>query len=186
MVTLSDALQAVEVEIAASPASRSYYSISQAAELLGVSRVSIWRWIRAGHLPVVRLGHRTARIRREDLERLPIHIGPSGYRSQVVHEMDADRSPNSEAALEIASEHFVQFYESDEFLLEAVGGFIGPSLRTGDAGIVVATSAHLARLEDVLCARGLDLAAARAQLQQALLRIRVAERRHREGPRHRG
>ena len=30
-----------------------------------------------------------------------------------------------------------------------------------------------------------DLAAARAQLQQALLRIRVAERRHREGPRHR-
>jgi F-type H+-transporting ATPase subunit epsilon len=32
---------------------------------------------------------------------------------------------------------------------------------------------------------GADLAAARAQLQQALLRIRVAERRHREGPRHR-
>ena len=30
-----------------------------------------------------------------------------------------------------------------------------------------------------------DLAAARATLQQALLRIRVAERRHREGPRHR-
>ena len=33
---------------------------------------------------------------------------------------------------------------------------------------------------------GADLAAARAQLQQALLRIRVAERRYREGPRHRG
>jgi F-type H+-transporting ATPase subunit epsilon len=31
-----------------------------------------------------------------------------------------------------------------------------------------------------------DLAAARATLQQALLRIRVAERRHREGPRRRG
>ena len=61
---------------------RAYYSISQAAELLGVSRVSIWRWIRAGHLPVVRLGHRTARIRREDLEQLPVHIGPSGYRSR--------------------------------------------------------------------------------------------------------
>jgi F-type H+-transporting ATPase subunit epsilon len=30
---------------------------------------------------------------------------------------------------------------------------------------------------------GADLAAARAQLQSALLRIRVAERRHREGPR---
>ena len=33
---------------------------------------------------------------------------------------------------------------------------------------------------------GPDLAAARAQLQTALLRIRVAERRHREGPRRRG
>ena len=33
---------------------------------------------------------------------------------------------------------------------------------------------------------GADLAAARAALQQALLRIRVAERRHRECPRRRG
>ena len=32
---------------------------------------------------------------------------------------------------------------------------------------------------------GADLAAARASLQAALIRIRVAERRHREGPRHR-
>ena len=32
---------------------------------------------------------------------------------------------------------------------------------------------------------GVDLSAARVQLQQALLRIRVAERRHREGPRRR-
>jgi F-type H+-transporting ATPase subunit epsilon len=32
---------------------------------------------------------------------------------------------------------------------------------------------------------GADLSAARAQLQQALIRIRVAERRHREGPRRR-
>jgi F-type H+-transporting ATPase subunit epsilon len=33
---------------------------------------------------------------------------------------------------------------------------------------------------------GADLSTARAALQQALLRIRVAERRYREGPRHRG
>jgi F-type H+-transporting ATPase subunit epsilon len=33
---------------------------------------------------------------------------------------------------------------------------------------------------------GADLAVARAELQKALLRIRVAERRHREGPRSRG
>ena len=33
---------------------------------------------------------------------------------------------------------------------------------------------------------GADLSAARAELQRALVRIRVAERRHREGPRSRG
>ena len=41
-------------------------------------------------------------------------------------------------------------------------------------------------LETAAPTDAVDLAAARAQLQQALLRIRVAERRHREGPRHRG
>ena len=41
-------------------------------------------------------------------------------------------------------------------------------------------------LEGAARADAVDLSAARAALQQALLRIRVAERRHREGPRHRG
>jgi F-type H+-transporting ATPase subunit epsilon len=41
-------------------------------------------------------------------------------------------------------------------------------------------------LEGVAPTDAVDLAAARASLQQALLRIRVAERRYREGPRHRG
>jgi F-type H+-transporting ATPase subunit epsilon len=41
-------------------------------------------------------------------------------------------------------------------------------------------------LEGSVPTDAVDLAAARASLQQALLRIRVAERRHREGPRHRG
>lgn len=49
---------------------RDYVNIKTAAELLGVSRVTIWRWIRDGRLPVSRLGHRTARIKREDLSRL--------------------------------------------------------------------------------------------------------------------
>lgn len=41
-------------------------------------------------------------------------------------------------------------------------------------------------LEGAARTDAVDLAAARAALQHALLRIRVAERRHREGPRHRG
>jgi F-type H+-transporting ATPase subunit epsilon len=41
-------------------------------------------------------------------------------------------------------------------------------------------------LEGAVQTDAVDLSAARAALQHALLRIRVAERRHREGPRHRG
>ena len=41
-------------------------------------------------------------------------------------------------------------------------------------------------LEGAAPTDAVDLAAARAQLQQALLLIRVAERRHREGPRRGG
>ena len=40
------------------------------------------------------------------------------------------------------SEPLCSVYESDDFLLEAVSEFIGPALRAGDAGIVVATPEH--------------------------------------------
>ena len=77
-----------------------------------------------------------------------------------------------------------------------VGGFV--QVRP-DKVVVMAETADLASEIDVEKAmearreaeralesgyqEGADLAAARAALQQALLRIRVAERRHREGPR---
>src|SRR5579859_944504 len=163
MVTPSDTGRVAEAEIvdANAASARAYYSISQAAELLGVSRVSIWRWVRAGRLSVVRLGHRTARIKREDLEHLPTHIGPSGYRSRLLGGSGAQAPAEPDAALASGVEHFVQFYESDQFLLEAVGEFIGPALRTGGAGIVVATRPHVAHLEDVLSSQGFDLSAMR-------------------------
>jgi F-type H+-transporting ATPase subunit epsilon len=41
-------------------------------------------------------------------------------------------------------------------------------------------------LEGAAQTEAADLSAARAALERALLRIRVAERRHREGPRHHG
>ena len=62
-------------------------------------------------------------------------------------------------------EHFVQFYETDKFLLDSLAGFIGTGLEKGDAGIVVATEAHREALEERLEARGIDLAAARVAAQ---------------------
>jgi PAS domain S-box-containing protein len=58
------------------------------------------------------------------------------------------------------SEHFVQFYETDEFLLDSVSGFIGAGLGAGAACIVIATKVHREGLEERLQANGLDLAAA--------------------------
>ncbi|HKP86517.1 MAG TPA: ATP-binding protein [Blastocatellia bacterium] len=60
------------------------------------------------------------------------------------------------------SDHFVQFYETDWFLMNSVSEFIGKGLGAGEAGIVVATKAHLDGLEERLHAGGLDVAAARA------------------------
>ena len=87
----------------------------------------------------------------------------------------------------------------EEELFAIAGGFL--QVRP-DKVVVMAEMADMASdidLERALEARreaeraletgfheGADLSMARAALQQALLRIRVAERRHREGSRHRG
>jgi PAS domain S-box-containing protein len=42
----------------------------------------------------------------------------------------------------VLHEHFVQFYEQDDFLLDEVSGFLGEGLKAGEAGIVIATQAH--------------------------------------------
>lgn len=57
---------------------RSYVNITEAAAILGVSRVTIWRWIRDGRLAASQLGHRTTRIRRGELDRLIARGHPAG------------------------------------------------------------------------------------------------------------
>lgn len=76
-----------------------------------------------------------------------------------------DSAPVSDWSGMTEMEHFVQFYETDPYLLDSLGGFIGAGLCEGDACIVVATDAHRAGLEERLQARGLDMAACRASGQ---------------------
>lgn len=59
--------------------------------------------------------------------------------------------------------HVVQFYESDAFLADEVGRFIGMALGAGDSAIVIATKAHREMIERNLETRGLDVARAAAQ-----------------------
>ncbi|MDT7605062.1 MAG: hypothetical protein QOF61_3059 [Acidobacteriota bacterium] len=67
------------------------------------------------------------------------------------------------------SEHFVQFYEADVFLLSSLSGFIRAGLEAGDACIIVATEAHREGLDEQLLASGLDVAAARESGQFVVL-----------------
>ncbi|HYV00025.1 MAG TPA: ATP-binding protein [Pyrinomonadaceae bacterium] len=60
------------------------------------------------------------------------------------------------------TEHFVQFYEADGFLLNSLSGFIGKAIKSGDGAIVVATEAHRRGLDELLQANGLDVDSARA------------------------
>jgi len=44
-------------------------SVKEAAALVGVSQATMWRWIRQGHIPTVKIGG-LRRIRRADFDRL--------------------------------------------------------------------------------------------------------------------
>ena len=57
-------------------------------------------------------------------------------------------------------EHLVGFYETEEFLVDTVSGFVGPALHDGDAAIVVATATHRSAFDAALHASGVDVAAA--------------------------
>ncbi|MDQ5845145.1 MAG: ATP-binding protein [Acidobacteriota bacterium] len=61
-----------------------------------------------------------------------------------------------------ATEHFVQFYEADGFLLNSLSGFIGSAINAGDAAIVVATLPHRDGLDELLHANGVDVTNAKA------------------------
>lgn len=57
-------------------------------------------------------------------------------------------------------DHFVQFYEADESLLDSLSGFIGTGLSTGAGAIVVATKEHRNGLNDLLRTNGVDVTSA--------------------------
>jgi hypothetical protein len=57
-------------------------------------------------------------------------------------------------------DHFVQIYEHDEVLLDALEGFVAGALRSKESAIIIATPGHRASLEYRLRRQGLDVDAA--------------------------
>jgi hypothetical protein len=66
-------------------------------------------------------------------------------------------------------EHTVQFYEEDQFLVDAVGEFIGSGLDVGQAAIIILTPSHRQLLEAKLRVRGIDLQQAEERGQYVAL-----------------
>ncbi len=60
-------------------------------------------------------------------------------------------------------DHFVQFCETDDFLITSVGKFVSTGLMQGDICIVLATQTHREGIDEYLKAAGLAVSAARAQ-----------------------
>lgn len=60
----------------AMPREKEYYTVSEAADRLHVSPVTIWRWIEEGRLAAYRVGPRSIRIMRDDLEGLVQPVQP--------------------------------------------------------------------------------------------------------------
>lgn len=56
----------------------------------------------------------------------------------------------------VRDEHLMQCFEEDTALVEAVGMFTYGALARGDAGIVVSTEEHRAKVNEYLAGRGLD------------------------------
>lgn len=131
------------------PPTRPYLSIAEAATQLGVSRVSIWRWIRAGLLPARRFGHRTVRIYSRDLEHM---------NAQRVAAASGMRLLSPDTQEPTPSRHVVRFYDDDGALAHAVAEFIGAALDADNAGIIIATEAHRIAIEQKLQDGGRDLA----------------------------
>jgi ATP synthase F1 epsilon subunit len=139
-----------------------------------------------------------------------VFTGRSGAYVSIKDTVDSVQVPGSEGELGVLPHHAplvstlgvgeLRFRkDGTEESFAIVGGFL--QVRP-DRVVVMAETADMASEIDLERAQearreaeralegaasdAVDLAAARAQLQQALLRIRVAERRYREGPRHRG
>jgi PAS domain S-box-containing protein/excisionase family DNA binding protein len=134
-----------------SPSFAEYHTVGEAAAYLGVSRATVRNWDRAGKLKSRRHPQNGYRIYlHEELEAV--------LRSADLSSLSDDAfAPEIDWSKMSDSEHFVQFYESDEFLVESASGFIGAALTAADCGVVIATPEHRASIDRKLAASGIDL-----------------------------
>jgi hypothetical protein len=55
------------------------------------------------------------------------------------------------------ADHFVQFYRTDDYLIECLAGYVAEGLWNRDAAAIIATPAHRLSLEERLRVKGVDV-----------------------------
>jgi hypothetical protein len=55
-------------------------------------------------------------------------------------------------------DHFVQFYRTDDYLIECVAAYVARGIWTGESALVVATASHRVALEERLRIKNVDVA----------------------------
>jgi PAS domain S-box-containing protein len=138
-------------QVSSSPNFSAYRTVGEAAEFLGVSTATLRNWDRLGKLKPRRHPQNGYRIYlHEDLEAV--------LRSADLSNLtDASIAPAIDWDALEETEHFVQFYETDAFLVDSVSGFLGAALTAGNAGIIIATEEHRAAIRGKLAACGVDV-----------------------------
>jgi len=140
-----------------------YLTVGEAAEFLGVSPWTLRNWDKSGKLKAARhpvSGYRF--YRQEDLEALLQTDGLRGKRRRSL-------APNLDWSEIGDTEHFVQLYEKDDFLVESVSTYVGRAIVAGEGAVIIATPAHRNRIHRKLRRRGFDLSAARQRGQYVAL-----------------
>jgi signal transduction histidine kinase len=146
-------------EIQPQPKLADYLTVGEAAEFLGVSPWTLRNWDKGGKLRTLRHPKNGYRIyRRKDLEAV---LQPGGFSGRLSNRL----TPSADWSEVGESEHLVQFYESDTYLINSVSQYLGAALGAGDGAVLVATRPHRSAIQRKLRARGLDLHAARSRGQ---------------------
>jgi hypothetical protein len=140
----------------AAPNFADYFTIGEAAEFLGVSAATLRNWDRSGKLKPRRHPQNGYRIYlHEDLTTV-LQLAEVANAVHESHGSDVDRRALGDA------EHFVQFYETESFLVESASGFVAAALKQGGSGVVVATAEHRREIEIKLAAQDVDVSAAKS------------------------
>jgi len=140
-----------------------YLTVAEAAEFLGVSPWTLRNWDKAGKLRPVRHPVNGYRIYRQDDLQAVLQT------EKLLGRRKGTLAPHFDWNEIGESEHFVQFYETESYLIESVSAFVGKALQAGDGAVIIATQPHRNRIQRKLRARGIDVLAARSRGQYVAL-----------------